>query len=79
MANLNDTQKTEVTNLAKEAAQMFVEEFNEVLDPESTDWDGEAWADDRKKLSFELTDELYSEAWELYQGELVAETERLSE
>jgi hypothetical protein len=78
---LTGRQKEEIKEAAHGTAQMFVDEFNEALDPSKTDWDGTAWQEDRSNLSFKDAlgnQEIYDEAWTLYQAERVAETERLS-
>lgn len=76
---LNGYQQAAIKAKARETAQMFVDEFNEVLDPATTDWDGTAWQEDVSNLPFELSSEQRDAGWEIYQAELIAETERLCE
>ena len=80
---LNDTQKTQIENLAAETAQQFVDEFNEPLDSSTTDWDAVAWGEDMRKLSFreelKADSDLYNEAWDLYRETLEAKTAELCE
>lgn len=80
--SLTAGQKSQIETLAKATAQQFVDEFDEPLDPATTDWDATAWSEaDSCQLSFrdQLKGDLWTEAWEFYQRVLVAETERLSE
>lgn len=76
---LSATQEAELMLLAAEAARLFVEEENAVLDPATTDWDGVAFADATHTLSWitALIPGQYQEAWECYQHTLIAETARL--
>ena len=81
MNTLTTDQKQQIENLAKATAQQFVDEFNEPLNPATTDWDATAWSEaDSCQLSFRdsLKGDLWTEAWELYQQTLVSETRRLS-
>lgn len=57
---------------AKGDAKLFVEEFGEALDPESTDWDSEAWAQETA-----LAAETGGKGFSCYQRALVEETARL--
>jgi hypothetical protein len=82
--SLTAEDQSEITAAAKVTAAMFAQEFpGEALDPAKTDWDGTAWDDDQRDLScrpvIEDNTALYTEAWELYQSTLVAETKRLAE
>lgn len=76
IASVRDVEalKAAVIEEAKKDAQLFVDEWNEPLDPETTDWDATAWADVQVKLHFNGS---FENLWELYQSTLVAETERL--
>lgn len=64
---------------AKATAQMFVDEFGEALDPETTDWDAVAWENDRAQCipAVDVCDKLAEKYWPVYQEALVAETARL--
>lgn len=68
---------------ARETAAVFANEFpGEALDPAATDWDGEAWAMDRRELERDAEQEeidwLRESGWKVYQKALVAETKRLA-
>ena len=77
---LTVAQRAEIETAAKATAALFVEEFGTAIDPGVTDWDATAWETDRSDLSFrDELDEVYGEAWSLYQSTLVAETVRLAE
>lgn len=81
MANLTHSQKKEIDALVLITAAQFVDEFGEPLDGSKTDWDAEAWDDDRRKLSFaknlKSDSSLYAEAWDYYADLLEAETAAL--
>jgi hypothetical protein len=64
-----------VLAVARDTARLFVNEFNEPLDPDETDWDATAWCDDLREAG--LSEEEADKFWDVYQAELVAETERL--
>lgn len=68
--------RKEICKRAKATAALFFEEFGEPIDPDSTDWDGTAWGEDRIGLDIEDCD---CNAWEIYQDALIAETKRLYE
>jgi len=72
---MHATLKTKIEELARETAGQFVEEFGEPLDSAKTDWDDKAWQEDARTLN--LTDKQKDEGWPIYQGALVAETQRL--
>jgi len=78
---LTTTQQEQIIEAAHEAAQMFVDDFAEPLDPLATDWDDEAWAADKKHIdSYDTwTHEESQEAWLLYEHTLVNKTEELCE
>lgn len=61
---------------AKADAALFVEEFNEALNPAATDWDAEAWALGDAHHAADAS-ESSGDGWELYQSTLIAETLRL--
>lgn len=65
----------QVRKAARADAALFVDEFHEVIDPTTTDWDAVAWSDTRESLP--LTQDEAERLWPIYQAELVAETERL--
>ena len=74
---LTDEAKTEVIAQAKQDAELFVDEFNEQIDPKTTDWDAVGFGECR--FSFHTNDpKTHDEAWELYQTTLVEETGRLT-
>lgn len=73
---LPESAKEEVTKEAKKDAQLFVDEFNEPLNPAETDWDSEGF--NNCQFSFHTNDtKTYDESWSLYQSTLVAETKLL--
>jgi hypothetical protein len=76
MTPIFKTVDQQVVSEAKKDAAIFVEEFGEALDPSETDWDGVAWDDVSKNLGI-YPDE-HGVLWEVYQTELVLETERLT-
>lgn len=59
---------------AREAADLFLEEFGEPLDPAQTDWDGAAWENDSAGLSEDEQDFF----WPIYQETLVNRTKHLA-
>ena len=58
---------------AKADAKLFLEEYDEVLDPTATDWDAIAWGEAKRELKIRKYQE--DRAWEIYQACLVSETE----
>lgn len=77
---LTPSQVAEIVAAAKATAALFVDEFNEELDPSATDWDATAWEMDSSALSFrDEIDNCWGEAWSAYQTALVVETQRLVE
>ncbi len=72
---MNATLQTQIEELARETAGLFVEEFGEPLNPEQTDWGAKAWQGDAHTLN--LTEEHKEEGWPIYQAALVTETQRL--
>ena len=72
---MDATLQTQIEELARETASVFVEEFGEPLDSAKTDWDEKAWQEDARTLN--LTEEHREEGWPIYQAALVAETQRL--
>ena len=77
---LPESAKKEILASSEDYAQSFVDEFNEALDPMTTDWDSTAFDDCQRKYTFHLNDqETYGEAWKVFQSALVAETVRLTE
>lgn len=71
---LKKYQKSAIIKKAKEAAQVFFDEYDETLDTAKTDWDAVAWEIDERDLPFSLTDRQAEEAWELYAETLSQET-----
>jgi len=71
------TLRAQIENRARITAASFVHEFNEPLDPETTDWDAVAWQEDRRDLGFDPASSDYDKWWPVYQKSLVAETKRL--
>lgn len=69
-----DNTLNRVRKLAYGTAEMFVEEFGEPLDPDKTDWDGEAWANDGRGLSGDQQEFF----WPIYQDALISRTRRLA-
>lgn len=71
-----------VRTAAKADAHTFFDEHGEALNPESTDWDGEAWqmayASGGDLADLDLTDEEIDAFWPVYQKALVKETQRLA-
>lgn len=66
------TQEKAIRDLAKLAAEAFVEEFpGETL---RGDWDSEAWAIAQPRLSIDVGDE--AEAWDIYRTTLSDEISR---
>lgn len=74
---LTQSQIAAITAKAQETAQMFVDEFNEALNPAQTDWDAIAWQEDRRHFGIDWADD--GEGWEIYQKALVAQTKKLVE
>jgi hypothetical protein len=72
---MDATLQTQIEELARETASVFVDEFGEALDSEKTDWDEKAWQEDARTLN--LTEEHKQEGWPVYQAALVTETQRL--
>ena len=73
---LTEVAEEEVTKQAKEDAEIFVDEWNEDLNPTQTDWDAEGFQN--CQFSFHTQDQkTYDQAWNLYQSALAAETKRL--
>lgn len=58
---------------AKADAELFFNEFSEVLDPKTTDWDGTAYQEIDRDLRHSVGDS----GFPIYQAALIAETERL--
>jgi len=81
MENLNEYQIAILKAKARVTAQMFVDEFNEILDPSKTDWDSIAWQEDSSHLAFrdvlKRDKNLYEKAYSIYNAELIEETKRL--
>jgi hypothetical protein len=73
---MNATLKAQIEAKAREAAAGFVEEFGEPINPSKTDWDGEAWFNDRLDLGIDDDDDVEA-GWPIYQTALVAETRNL--
>lgn len=61
---------------ARDDARTFVDEFRVALDPETTDWDADAY--EQSPLAKEAEEELGVAAWPTYQRALIAETQRLA-
>lgn len=60
---------------ARDDARTFVNEFKTALDPETTDWDANAYG--QSSLAEEADEELGESAWLIYQRALIMETRRL--
>jgi hypothetical protein len=68
-------EREQVIAAAKATAILYVDEFGVPLDPAADDWDYEAWADDRRLISW--FDAEPEDAWPTYQAALITETKRL--
>lgn len=77
-SELTVEEREQIVEAAKVAGVLFVEEFNEPLDPSRTDWDSTSWDYDLGKFPFKgvlrAVAPLYKEAWKLYQETLVETT-----
>jgi hypothetical protein len=75
-----DILKGIIEGMARRDAKLFVDEWNEPIDPSATDWDATAWGDNLSVLKrSNWTEVELNQDWLFphYQAWLVSETERL--